>query len=68
MLKDREIRTSINKNGTVLFAKVPRSKDEFLVMFKANDRCTVHRSRSYRVRGYSSASSTFDKLSDTTAF
>lgn len=68
MHNPQQIRTSINRNGIVMFwlSGSEGGKPEFLVMFKANDRCTTHRSRALRIRNYKEASATFDEICDTT--
>jgi len=64
--KTRKLRTSINRNGIVVLGHAPDGKNEYLVLFKANDRCTVHRSVAYRVRNFIAASRCFNQLADKT--
>jgi len=61
-----KITTSINRNGAVYFAKIPSRPNEFMVWFRANERCTEHRSVAYRLRGFKVANRKFNRLADQT--
>mgnify|MGYP000703227559 CR=1 FL=1 len=61
-----KVLTSFNTNGIVILAKAPDSRKEFIVWFRANDRCTKHQSVAYRVRNWKAAVRKFDYLADKT--